>query len=310
MRILHVNDEAGVACILAKYQQKIYGHDSRVIKLSRVDKYGIYEYYKEYITQVKTEEQFLNYVFKEAETMDIIHVHGRSDIIIKLRKKFSNSKKIIIHYHGTDIRGIKNQKLPHRSRLSDTIIRLILTYRKGRDTILLKKRIKLKAQIVADAVLVSTIDLLNYTASKNNVKAIYLPNPIDIEHFRPDIKGFRKDFKSRALTIDNEATDTKMALKYLKENNFDSEIKIHDRMKQTINYQEMPEFLKQFDTYVDIRYINNKLIPALSKTALEALSCGLNVIDHRLNNLRGLPPQHCPSNVTNSLSNIYKNIMD
>lgn len=309
MRILHVNDEAGVACILAKYQQKIYGYDSEVIKLSRVDKYGIYEYYKEYVTQVKTEELFLSYIFNEAESTDIIHVHGRSDIVIKLRKKFRNSKKIILHYHGTDLRGIKNQKLPHRSRLSDTIIRLILTYRKGRDIILSKKKIKLNAQIVSDIVLVSTIDLLDYTAL-NNVKAIHLPNPIDIEHFRPDTEMFRRGGNGKALTIDNEATDINMALKYLKENNFDSEINIHDRMKQTINYQEMPEFLKQFDTYVDIRFINNKLIPDLSKTALEALSCGLNVIDHRLNNLSGLPPQHCPLIVVDTLSRIYKNILN
>jgi len=283
--------------------------DSKVLKLSKMDKYGIYDFYRDYVTIVDSEVDFINQTIREAKEADLIHVHGRSDIVLKIHERFRNSKKIILHYHGTDLRGIKNQKLPHRSRLSDTIIKLILTYRKGRDIILSKKKIKLNAQIVSDIVLVSTIDLLDYTAL-NNVKAIHLPNPIDIEHFRADTEVFRRGGNGKALTIDNEATDINMALKYLKENNFDSEINIHDRMKQTINYQEMPEFLKQFDTYVDIRFINNKLIPDLSKTALEALSCGLNVIDHRLNNLSGLPPQHCPLTVVNTLSRIYKNILD
>ena len=40
MRILHVQDEAGVASVMAKYQ-RLQGDDSRVIKISRIDKYCI-----------------------------------------------------------------------------------------------------------------------------------------------------------------------------------------------------------------------------------------------------------------------------
>lgn len=40
MRILHVWNQAGVASIIAKYQI-LRGDDSRVIKISSADKYGI-----------------------------------------------------------------------------------------------------------------------------------------------------------------------------------------------------------------------------------------------------------------------------
>ncbi len=60
-------------------------------------------------------------------------------MVFKMREKYGNSKKIILQYHGTDIRGIKKQKLPHRSKLSDLAVRGIFTYRRVRDAILIKK---------------------------------------------------------------------------------------------------------------------------------------------------------------------------
>src|SRR6185436_3124143 len=108
MRILHILDAAGVACIYSKYQRK-QGHDAKVIwNRDVLDKYGIYDFYRDYV----------------------IHVHGYIDILFELRKKFHRQKKIILHYHGTDIRGLKKQELPHRSLLSDTMIKLKMFYRK------------------------------------------------------------------------------------------------------------------------------------------------------------------------------------
>jgi hypothetical protein len=45
MRILHIWDQAGVACIIAKYQQ-LEGHNSEVIRISGYDPYGINNFYK------------------------------------------------------------------------------------------------------------------------------------------------------------------------------------------------------------------------------------------------------------------------
>ncbi len=55
-----------------------------------------------------------------------------------------------------------------------------------------------------------------------------------------------------------------------------------DRTKKSIKYFAMPDFLREFGIYIDILYINNKLIKSNSKTGLESLACGLRVIDHSL----------------------------
>jgi len=52
MRILHILDAAGVACIYSKFLQT-KGHESKVIWNKDVgDKYGIYDYYKDYMINV------------------------------------------------------------------------------------------------------------------------------------------------------------------------------------------------------------------------------------------------------------------
>src|SRR5207249_2393987 len=149
----------------------------------------------------------------EAHSADILHIHSRSDMVFKLRKEFGNSKKIILHYHGTDIRGIKKQKLPHRSKLSDLAIRGIFTYRRVRDAILIRKRIHSNAQRLADAVIVSTPDLLSLVSNGK-----YLPNPIDTHHFTPDMIPSPKLETPQALTMDTEATDIRLTLNYCKKN--------------------------------------------------------------------------------------------
>ena len=58
MKVLHINDQAGVACILAKYQ-RINGMESKVLSLNSIltnykfDKFGIFKFYKEYVDIVE-----------------------------------------------------------------------------------------------------------------------------------------------------------------------------------------------------------------------------------------------------------------
>lgn len=309
MRILHIDDAAAVSCILAKYQQQIQGHNSKVIKYDVYDKFGFYRFYRDYVTIATSEDQFLKNIVEESKSADLIHIHTRSDVFLKLRNKFGESKKMVLHYHGTDIRGLKKQKLPHRSRLSDVAISLILKYRKIRNTLLLKKRIHYRAQNLADAVIVSTSDLLKYISTKNAVRKLYLPNPIDLDVFKPgEIQASTSNdgLKRRsAVTMDNEVTDIPWALEYLKKNNINLDITVHDRIRHPLMYPELPNFLKQYKTYVDIRYVNKKIITALSKTALESLACGLDVLDYNLKFRNRLPEEHYPSSVISSLSKVY-----
>ena len=102
-----------MAFVLAKYQ-KLQGHDSKAIMVREYDKYGIGKFYNQYVIDA-TLDDFDQKSVDKAHSADILHIHSRSDMVFKMREKYGNSKKIILQYHGTDIRGIKKQKLPHRS---------------------------------------------------------------------------------------------------------------------------------------------------------------------------------------------------
>jgi glycosyltransferase involved in cell wall biosynthesis len=308
MRILHIEDAAAVACILAKYQNLTEGCESKVLKLDRYDKFGFYKFYKDYVNITTSEELFFNSILEEAKKADIIHVHSKVELVPYLRNKFGKSKKIILHYHGTDIRGLKNQKLPHRSRISDTAIRLIYLYRRIRNVFLLKKRIHSKVQSLSDLIIVSTPDLLQYVSKRRGIKKIYLPNPVDSDLFNPSIiPSVNSDdsLRAEAVTMDTEVTNMPWVHNYLKINNINFDIDVYDRIKHPLMYTELPGFLKRYKIYVDIRYVDGKILHNLSKTGLEALACGLDVLDFDLKFRHGLPIEHCPLTAVSKLSEEY-----
>ena len=169
-----------------------------------------------------------------------------------------------------------------------------------RDAILIKKRIHSKAQRLADAVIVSTPDLLPLVSN-----AIFLPNPIDTDHFTPDKVSFPKVETPQALTVNTEAIDIQMTLSYCKKNNVSLDIEVYNRIRDPIMYGDMPAFLKKYEVYVDVRFVDGKILENLSKTALEALACGLDVLDYKLDRRHGLPEEYNPVNVTSHLETIY-----
>ena len=292
MRILHILDAAGVACIYSKYQRML-GHEARVIwNKNVVDKYGIYDFYKDYLINV-TYEEFTQTCLKEGQNVDVIHVHGYINILFELRKKFQRQKKIILHYHGTDIRGLKKQELPHRSVISDTAIKLKMLYRKNFG--------HARAQKLADAVCVSTPDLLPLVRN-----GIHIPIPIDTEHFSP--KSTSDGELNEAFTINSEVTNIQRALELCQNNQIKLEIEVIDRTKNPIVYANIPDFIRRYRTYVDIRYVNDIVLENLSSTALQSLACGLSVLDYKLEFRRGLPKEHDAVNVASQLSNIYSEL--
>jgi glycosyltransferase involved in cell wall biosynthesis len=292
MRVLHILDAAGVACIYSKYQ-RMQGHEARVIwNKDVVDKYGIYEFYGDYLINV-TYEKFAQTCLREGESADVIHVHGYIDILFELRKKLQRQKKIILHYHGTDIRGLKKQELPHRSLLSDMAIKLKMLHR--------KKIGHARAQSMADAVCVSTPDLLPLVRN-----GIHIPIPIDTQHFSP--KSNPDGELKEAFTINSEVTNIQRALDLCQKNQINLNIEVIDRTKNPIIYANIPDFIRRYRTYVDIRYVNDIVLENLSSTALQSLACGLSVVDYKLEFLHGLPKEHDAVNVASKLSNIYNEL--
>ena len=144
MRILHIWDQAGVSCVLAKYQRRL-GHEVFVFKKHGFDPFGILPYYGDKAITLKKTKYALKCLFIP-EKYDIIHIHDLWQLVPVVRALWGDKKKIILHYHGTILR-----RTPKMTRMV--------------------------AERIADKVLVSTKALLQYG------NFTYLPNPVDTELF-------------------------------------------------------------------------------------------------------------------------------
>ena len=106
MRVLHVWNTAGVASVLAKYQAKVLGWKTWVLMRKQYDPFGLTDYGEAcHCSTIAFYAKVLNLVRK----YDIVHVHSL-DKIVPLIKMLYPSKKIIMHYHGTDIRRKWNER--------------------------------------------------------------------------------------------------------------------------------------------------------------------------------------------------------
>ena len=92
MKILHIHDQAGVACILAKYQ-RYNGIESKVLSSYKFDKFGIFKFYKDYVNIVEP-KHFIDYCISEVKEADIVHIHSMEELVVRIRKTFGNSKKL------------------------------------------------------------------------------------------------------------------------------------------------------------------------------------------------------------------------
>jgi glycosyltransferase involved in cell wall biosynthesis len=294
LKILHINDQAGVACILAKFQEK-QGVKSKVIAIA--DKYGIKEYYKNNVILVE-QENFYTACINEADSYDILHLHSVDALVYKLRRKYGKKKKIILHYHGTDLRGSYKKSTSAELRLKRVGVRI-------KNKLWLLKNgytgsLQGTMQHLADIVLVSTPDLLKFANNSS-----YLPNPVDTELFNESTSILNKDYNYDAITIKTEAIDIQKAINYIKDRNLSHNIYILDRIHNPTQYKDMPDLLKKYTTYIDIKFVNGKLLESSSKTALESLACGLDVLNYQLKYTNKLPHQHEALNVVENLFNIY-----
>ena len=211
---------------------------------------------------------FLKYAIKEANNYDIVHVHTLYKIIPELRKKYKE-KKLVLHYHGSEARGGQ----------ADAV--------------------RVEAESKANIVICSTADLKEFVSES----MVHIPNPVDTEHFT-QCDGC----KDGAFTIRTTRGDTEWVIDYLKRNNIGLQIDVIDREVNPIPYAQFPDFLKRYKTYVDIKYIDGKLLRATSKTGLESLACGLTVLDHELKYLKGLPEEHRPEVAAGKVLGIYEAI--
>ena len=164
------------------------------------------------------------------------------------------------------------------------------------------KSAKTESQKLANEILVSTPDLLSLLPN-----AKYLPNPVDLDHFSKETNNYSK-VNDNALTIKTETGNTQKVLEYCKKNNINLKIDVFDRTKTPLLHEQIPNLLKKYNLYVDIKIVNDQLLESLSKTGLESLACGLKVLNYKLEYIDKLPQKHNPVNVVNQLESIYNKI--
>ena len=150
------------------------------------------------------------------------------------------------------------------------------------------------AQDYCKAMLVSNQYMLEYEP-----KAQWLPNPVDTEHFKPTEREKQANFAFDIQSyLDNEAIKS-----------IAGDIPFLWRLRN-IPYSDMPDFLNKWKGYVDVKvHKDHGLLPALSKTGLEALACGLQVLNWKKEWQTGLPKEHEPENVVNQLVKLYESII-
>ena len=242
------------------------GIQSKVVSSNKVDKYGILTFYKDYVDFVDR-SNFAEYCLSEAKNAHIIHIHSAEQLVIKIRKAYGNSKKIALHYHGTDIRGLKNRNNLNRFAIQNTTTKAKSIAAKVKNRLKLMqmgyyRSLRIESQKLANEILVSTPDLLSLLPH-----AKYLPNPVDVDHFSKDDTIQNKVNKNNALIIKTEIGNSEKVLEYCKKNNIDLKIDVFDRTNSPLRYEEIPNFLKKYNIYVDIRIVNDKILENFSKTA-------------------------------------------
>jgi glycosyltransferase involved in cell wall biosynthesis len=192
----------------------------------------------------------------------VVHLHVHVDMARKLRKLYP-SKKIIVHWHGEELR------------------------QRGWEGVR-------EITSVSDAVFVSTEDLL--AGAPEGV--VHLPNPVDMELFRP-IPSLRKPNSALYIVKGYRGEDLEWPKKVTSK--LGLELDVRDRKVGPISYNEMPMLLNRYEYYVDRNYPES-----LSKTALEALACGVKVISWKEEILTSLPSEHDPKNVVQQFISTLK----
>jgi len=263
MRIFHLWSCAGVGSIIAKFMDRIYGTSSFVNITKKWDKHGLTVYGE--VWEMGKVHFALKSLLKARE-FDLIHVHYH-DVFIPFLKLLYPNKPVVLHYHGSDIRGRWGERRRFWSK--------------------------------ADAIIVSTADLLR--GAPDNAQ--HIPNPVDTDLFFPTDSDVPPD---KALYFEYGANEEAKELA----ERFNLKL---DIMERNVPYLKMPETLRGYRWYIDVKRVGGRLLcnpeNIGSKTALEALACGLKVIRYNGQVLTDLLPKHRPENVVETVKAIYEKLL-
>ena len=284
LRVLHIGDASGIPYILAKYQNRSGLCRADVVTRALGLPHGIASYYGSdewrrvpwrhspvwragATRRIAVAARFEDILSRMAPGYDVLHVHGGGTEIVPVLRKKHPDKRIILHHHGDNLRGMDP------------------SYRDEHDR-------------HADKVLVSTPDLCEYGGHE------WLPNPVDTDLFAPAGPPARNG-RAVYFVIRDEPREVKLGL--LRDAGAGLDCTVHDTNASPVPYPDMPAFLSGYEYYIDIKWLPiGKVMAALSTTGLQALAMGLKVVDHRYEKLEGLPDAHRPGRVVARLQGHYE----
>ncbi len=269
IKVLHLLDIAGVPSILSHYYNKLGKGKSELFYHEKNSISSSISRFYEGIPFEKFRNLLLT-AFMKSFQYDIVHIHG-AEILIPLFK--ASGKKIVLHYHGSDINE-QNRSLD-------------------------KKRIFSRS--MADLIIYNGKNMENKIITSKKIRKEYLPNPIDTEHFSSDNKNRQGTLSFVSSNLDKEKTIN--AIRKVGEST------IIDLDIQQIPYPLIPKFLSRYEMYIDIKIMPwGHTLDDLSTTALQALSCGCKVYHNHVT-IDKLPPEHEPHNVIEKLDSLYQNLL-
>lgn len=268
MKILLVGNTAAVPQTLVMHYRK-RGFKAQLIFRKQFDIFQAKSFVPDAKVIAGRAKLYMLRVIFLARKFGVIHIHSLDQIIPSLRRLYPR-KKILLTYHGTDIRDQWDERKSFWEK--------------------------------ADIVSVSTIDLMEDAPEE----VIYTPNPVDREHY----KRFNPAIKNTALFTHYDRFDKnknlplEIATKEVEKRNLSLTIVERDKWGR-FKYTLFPRFLELFEYYIDARISHlGELIPSLSLTALQALALGNKVI-YFGEVLEEFPKEHEINNVVDLWLDLY-----
>jgi hypothetical protein len=289
-RVVHFWNICGIGGLLARYMDRWFPYQTVAVDRGHADVYS--QNNEKSIVWNDRALVWLGKCFVYSKFFDIIHVHSGIQWLWYYRM-MNPGKPIIIHLHGTKIRG-RWDEYPGLK--------------------------------FADQIIVSTPDLLDGAPEGT----VHLPNPIDEELIQTVAHEQRNEKRiNAAFHVDRYATDR--AKEYADALGVD--LVIFDRdvtpephekflrrmasFKYFINV-ERSAFLgevRKHQYYIDVKrdypgtLFENKVLEAWSLTGLEALGLGCKVVDWKGTLHEGLPSEYRSFDIASKLHEVYEGLI-
>jgi len=213
-RILHIGDIAGIPQTLSKFQRK-FGYTSNTLSFNlNIYNFGL-DFYLPQKTFLPNGVENIFKLIMISPHYDVYHFHaysaGLKGLDLPLWKTLG--KTIILHHHGRDIRGKKENYF---------------------------------FKNFSDALFVSTPDLLQYTSN-----AIWIPNPIDLERLpvtkSTETSGKIKIVHAPTNRLKKGTEYVIKAVKRLKDDGYNADLILVENMP----HEKALECFKQADIVID-----------------------------------------------------------